>query len=133
MYRRTGIVLFLIFSALAGWMFLKDVTYERSKSIDFDEGSVTSVYTICGDVLPILFEQEFGEDVPPFGFYMQEQCTKAARSHFAWIALFGATGLTFLIVGLIRGPAPKVWEIDAMLERLPSAASVSEDGDEDPA
>jgi hypothetical protein len=124
MYRRTGIALFLLFGTLAVLMLGKSVTYERGKSIDFDEGSVTPVITYCGDVFPILFDGVYDEGVPERAVSMRENCAKAARSHFAWIIIFTVAGFASLILGLIRGPAPKVWAIDKVLQRLPSPSEV---------
>jgi len=120
MYRRTGLVLFLIFGIWAALMFPKEVTYVRGKSVDYGEGTVETVYVHCGDAVPILRDGVFADDVPAFGFYMQSQCIKAARSHIAWVAILGLASLTFLIVGLVRGKAPVVPGIDVVLKRLPT-------------
>jgi len=118
MYRRTGIVLFVLLTAWGLWIYPKPVTYERGKSIDYSEGKVETVYVTCGQALDIL-SGDFGDSIPSTAFYMQSQCTKAARSRVAGVAIIGVLDLASLIIGLFRGPAPKVAPIDAVLDRLP--------------
>ena len=125
MYRRTGIVAFIVLGLWAAFLLPREVTYERGKSIDYSEGKVETVYTECGQAIPILFDGEFGEGVPSTAFHMQETCTKAARSRLAVVGMMGVAALAFLIVGLIRGPAPKVPPIDSVLQRLPTSAGSS--------
>ncbi|MCB2224799.1 MAG: hypothetical protein KQH83_11585 [Actinobacteria bacterium] len=126
MYRRTALILFVIFALWAAWMYSKDVAYERGKSIDFSEGTVESVMVSCGEAVPILFQGEFDAGVPESAFHMRSECERAARSHLGWIALFTLASLVFLVIGLVRGPAPKVPAIDRVLQRLPSPAQMRE-------
>ncbi|MCJ7726866.1 MAG: hypothetical protein MUP76_10840 [Acidimicrobiia bacterium] len=126
MYRRTGLVLFVIFGIWAAWMFPKEVTYVRGKSIDYGAGTVETIYVHCGDALPILQDGVFADGVPNSAFYMKGECVKAARSHIAWVVILGAAALTFLIVGLVRGKAPRVPAIDAVLKRLPTPEQMRE-------
>ena len=121
MYRRAGIVAFVVLGVWAVTLIPKQVTYERGKSIDYSEGKVESVHVECGQAIPILFDGEFGEGIPSTAFHMQETCTKAARSRLAIAVLMGVSALAFLVIGLIRGPAPKVPPIDSVLHRLPTS------------
>ena len=127
MYRRTGIVLFLIFGLWAAWIYPKDVTYVRGKSVNYGDHTVETVYVYCGKAIPILADGEYHEDIPSGAFYMQGECRKAARSHLAWVIMLGLTGLVCLIIGLVRGKAPKVPAIDAVLERLPKPEDLQKD------
>lgn len=126
MYRRTGIVLFLLIGAWALWIYPKPVTYERGKSVDYSEGTVETVLVTCGQAIDIL-QGEFGELVPSTAFHMQNRCTMAARSRVAGVAFLGIAALACLIIGLFRGKAPKVAPIDAVLERLPTSTSREEE------
>lgn len=123
MYRRAGIVAFLLLGLWAVWLIPKQVTYERGKSIDYSEGKVETVHVQCGEVFPILFEGEYREDIPSGARYMRERCLMAARSRMAVISFLGFAAVALLVIGLIRGPAPKVPPIDAVLERLPTSTS----------
>ena len=127
MYRRTGVILFLVLGVWAAWIWPKDVTYIRGKSVNYELGTVSTVHVHCGKAVPILFDGEFGDGVPATAFHMQGECRKAARSHIAWVILLGGGAIASLVIGLMRGPAPRVPGIDTVLERLPTPAEMREE------
>ena len=122
MFRRTGIILFLIFGLWAAWVYTKDVTFYRGADVDYRAGTVERVYVSCGEVVPILFQGEYNEDVSQ---YLHGQCLKAARSHFGWLVLLGGAAIGFLVTGLVRGKGPGWVEMDTALKPLPTVAELS--------
>ena len=127
MNRRTAFALALLFALWAAWVFSKEVTFLRGMDIDYRLGTVENVYVYCGDVVPILWDGEFNEDVSQ---YLYGQCRKAARSHFAWVVMFGGAAVAFTIGGLVRGTTPRIRDIDTALRRLPTRADL--DSQDDP-
>jgi hypothetical protein len=127
MYRRTGIVLFLLLGAWALILIPKQVTYERGKSIDYSEGKVETVDVTCGEMVPILFDGEYAEGIPPTANHMRNRCTMAARSRLVAVSVIGLLAVASLIIGLIRGKAPRVPPIDAVLEPLPPPVAANDE------
>jgi len=104
-YRRSGIVLFLLFGLWAAWMLSREVTLFRTLDVDYRRGTSERVYAHCGDAIPILWRGEFGPEIP---HYLRQPCLKAARTHMAGAVLVGGAAFTFLMIGLVRGKAPPI-------------------------
>lgn len=122
MRRWVGIALFLVFGLWTAWMFTKDVTFFRATDVDYRRGTVEQIYAHCGDVLPILFGDEFADDVPQ---YLHPQCRKAARSHFGWIVIFGGAAAASLVAGLVLGRSSRFRDMHSVLRRLPTPEEIA--------
>jgi hypothetical protein len=127
MNRRIGITFFLIFGLLAAWMLTKDVAFFRGMDIDYRLGTSEKVYVHCGEVIPILRDGEFAPDV---SHYLHDKCRKSARSHAAWIVLWGGAAVTFLISGLVYGRRSRLRDI-SVLRPLPGPAEIASEENAD--
>lgn len=122
MRRWFGIAIFLLFGLLTAWMFTKDVTFFRTTDVDYRRGTVEQIYAHCGDVVPIMFGDEFADDVPQ---YLHPQCRKAARSHLGWIVILGGAAIASLVAAIAMGGSSRHRDIHSVLRRLPTPEEIA--------
>jgi len=121
MTRRTGIVLFLIFSFWAAWIYSSEVTVYWSTIVDNRTGAVEDIYVSCGEMVPILLDGAYSDDAPHF---FRGPCLKVARGNFVLLIIVGGAAVAFLAAGLAHGKGPLYADIDTVLRPLPTVAEL---------
>ncbi len=114
--KRFFVVLGLAVVLLGVWYSFRTYEYEYSRRA-LDDGSYRISSIVCGEAVPVIFFEEYDEDV--LGRATAADCTRLARTRLVEALGIGAIGVLVGFLGYRYGAEP-VRPIDSELPRLPA-------------
>ena len=113
--KRFFVVVGVAVIALGIWYSFRTFEYEYSRRV-LDDGSYRVSAVVCGEATPIIFFEEYDEDVR--GPATAADCTRLARTRLVEAFGIGVIGVLIGYLGYRFGAEP-VRPIDSELPRLP--------------
>lgn len=114
--KRFFVVIGMAVVALGVWYSFQTFEYEYSRR-PLDDGTYRISSVVCGEATPIIFFEEYGEDVR--GPATAADCTRLARTRVVEAIGIGVIGVLIGYLGYRFGALP-VRPIDSELPRLPT-------------
>ena len=112
----TFVVIGIAVMALGVWYSFQTFEYEYSRR-PLDDGTYRISAVVCGEATPIIFFEEYDEDVR--GPATAADCTRGARTRVVEAVGIGVIGVLIGFLGYRFGAAP-IKPIDSELPRLPN-------------